>query len=129
MRLALEQNELIEMCTYDNRRLSMKCTKFNEGSPSIDLLPRVRYMLRVQPMPASQCYFAPSSLFFMKGLLLIPELEIDNMVRRVVAFNISEKTIRLCAGKDLCEGEQQEITRPPPRSAFADRPKDQPDLT
>ena len=46
-RLNLENGELIEMCTYDNRHLSMKCTKYHEGEPTVDLLPRIRYWLRI----------------------------------------------------------------------------------
>ena len=99
MRLILETNELIEMCTYDNRRLSMKCTRHYDGVPSIDLLPRVRYCLRVCPTPRSNSL--SSSLFFSHGLIVIPQESNDALAHKVIALNLSEKAMRVTAGKEL----------------------------
>jgi len=118
MRLNLENNELVDMCTYDNRRLAMKCTKFADGLPMVDLLPRVRYCLRVHPTPARECATPPSSLFFTQGLLLIPEEAADGMVRRVVALNLSEKAIRVCAGRELSD--DSSLLSPVPSQASSD---------
>ena len=99
--LNLQQGELIDMCTHDNRRLSIKCNKLSEGVPCVDLLPRMRYMLRInQPLPLKACSM-PAEVFFSGGLLIIPHADDDGMVTSVVAFNASEKAIRVVNGAPL----------------------------
>ena len=101
VRLNLEHNELIEMCTYDNRRLSMRCTKHADGEPVVDLLPRVRYLLRVQqPAPRDNITCA-GSMLFTHGLIIFPEDASDGQVRRVAVMNLSEKTVRVCNGREI----------------------------
>lgn len=100
--LNLEYNELLDMSTFDNRQLSMKCTKMHEGQPMIDLLPRVRYILRIAPSVRKAEFPVASSLLFSCGLLLLPHHgSSPDTVDRVVAMNLSEKAVRLAHGRVL----------------------------
>ncbi len=100
--LNLEYNELLDMSTFDNRQLSMKCTKMHEGVPMIDLLPRVRYILRITPPVRSEDFPVASGLLFSCGLLLLPHTGArTDTVDRVVAMNLSEKAVRLAHGRVL----------------------------
>lgn len=101
VRLSLEHNELIEMCTYDNRRLSMRCTKRADDEPVVDLLPRVRYLLRVQQPTLRDNITCAGSMFFTHGLVIIPEDGSDEQVRRVAVMNLSEKAVRVCNGREI----------------------------
>ena len=101
MRVQLDADELIEVCTYDNRRLFMKVTKLSEGVVCMDLLPRVRYLLRVEPTSRAECSLLPSALFFSYGLLVIPEEHASALVRRAVVFNMSEKAVSISANQEL----------------------------
>jgi hypothetical protein len=101
VRLNLEHNELIELCTYDNRRLSMRCTKHADGEPAVDLLPRVRYLLRVQQPTPREHIACAGSLFFTHGLVVVPEDGSDGLVRRVAVMNLSEKAVRVCNGREV----------------------------
>ena len=103
MRLKLEANELVELCTYDNRRLSIKCTKSANGVPVLDLLPRVRYLLRVSSSPRTRAA-TRSFLFFSRGLLVVPD-ESYKPDSRVAVLNMSEKSVRISAGCELAEDE------------------------
>lgn len=116
VRLNLEHNELVELCAYDNRRLSMRCFKYADNEPAIDLLPRVRYMLRVQPLSPQDKLARGSSLFFTHGLLILPVEEEIGLVRRVAVLNLSEKTVRVSNGREIiCHGvnaDEQSSPRP-----------------
>lgn len=101
VRLNLEYNELIDMCTYDNRRLSMRCSKQVEGEPVVDLLPRVRYMLRIQQPILREHIVCTGAMFFTHGLIIIPEESADACVRRVAVLNLSEKAVRVCNGRAI----------------------------
>ncbi len=110
--LNLEYNELLDMSTFDNRQLSMKCTKMHEGSPMVDLLPRVRYILRISPAIRKEDFPVASGLLFSCGLLLLPHTGArPDTVDRVVAMNLSEKAVRLAHGRVLFT---EAGARPPP---------------
>jgi hypothetical protein len=97
MQLKLDLHELVELCTYDNRRLSVKCTRSVDGVPVLDLLPRVRYLLR-----ASASAEKPRGLlFFARGLIVIPEESASASELRVAVLNMSEKAVRVGAGSEL----------------------------
>ena len=100
-RLNLENGELIEMCTYDNRHLSMKCTKYHEGEPTVDLLPRIRYWLRIDAAQSAARVRSSSQLFFNSGLIVIPEEPLDGAIQRVAVMNLSEKAVRVWRGLEL----------------------------
>lgn len=104
--LNLKLNDLIDMMTYDNRRLIMKCSKCVNGVPAIDLLPRVRYMLNIEAMPTA-ALSPPSSLFFSQGLLVVPE-DMDGTTERIAVLNMSEKAIRIVAGRQVIAEEPQQ---------------------
>ena len=111
--LNLEYNELLDMSTFDNRQLSMKCNKLLEGQPMIDLLPRVRYILRIAPAVRKDEFPVASELLFSCGLLLLPHSgRSSGAVDRVVAMNLSEKAIRLAHGRVLF-GEEEGARRRP----------------
>ena len=100
--LNLEYNELLDMSTFDNRQLSMKCTKLQDGQPIIDLLPRVRYILRILPTVRKEDFPVASDLLFSCGLLLLPHNgRSTGEVDRVIAMNLSEKAVRLAHGRVL----------------------------
>ena len=99
MRLNLEYHERIEMCTADNRYMHVKCTKLLDGVPSVELLPRLRYQLRIHPSPISSFQF--SSLFFTQGLLLVPQENPDGFVYNVVAMNLADKIVRVHADMEI----------------------------
>ena len=101
MHLKLDLNELVELCTYDNRRLSIKCTKSVNGVPVLDLLPRVRYLLRANA--SSRTNTSRSVLFFTQGLIVIPEEGSSTSDLRVAVLNMSEKAVRISAGSELGE--------------------------
>ena len=63
-RLLLTNNDLVEMRTSDNRSLSMRCNKVNEGVPCIDLLPRMRYTLRVDSSLPTDARVSYADVFF-----------------------------------------------------------------
>ena len=71
----------------------------------VDLLPRVRYLLRVHPATTNECAAPLWLAFFTHGLLVLPEEGVDGLVRRVVALNLSEKAIRAQAGRELAGDE------------------------
>ena len=97
MHLKLDLHELVELCTYDNRRLSIKCTRSVDGVPVLDLLPRVRYLLRASASSEKSRGF----LFFTQGLIVIPEEGPSASELRVAVLNMSEKAVRIRAGSDL----------------------------
>ena len=95
-RLSLQHDERVDVCTYDNRQLVLKCTKHFNGEPALDLLPRMRHMLRIHPVRRENVG-GGGLLFFKQGLVVVPdETESDGLVRRVVVMNLTEKTIRVC---------------------------------
>ena len=95
-RLSLQHDERVDVCTYDNRQLVLKCTKHLNGEPALDLLPRMRHMLRIHPVRRENVG-GGGLLFFKQGLVVVPdETESDGLVRRVVVMNLTEKTIRVC---------------------------------
>ena len=95
-RLSLQHDERVDVCTYDNRQHVLKCTKHFNGEPALDLLPRMRHMLRIHPVRRENVG-GGGLLFFKQGLVVVPdETESDGLVRRVVVMNLTEKTIRVC---------------------------------
>ena len=123
VRLNLEHNELVDMCTYDNRRLSMRCTKYTDGEPVVDLLPRVRYMLRLQQPTLREHLTCAGSLFFTHGLVIVPEDGSDGLVRRVAVMNMSEKAVRVCNGREIAGDDWVKFNIPSQSSSDAGSPR------
>ena len=94
--LVLEHGETVEMRTSDNSKFTMRCSKCVEGRPAVDLIPRVRYRLRVR----SSGPLSPGPYFFDSGLLLFA-LDDALLPQDVVAMNLSDKIVRVAAGDDL----------------------------
>lgn len=114
--LLLAHGEPIEMRTGDNRRLVMRCSKTHGDAPAVDLLPHVRYVLRVTPTPAAELE-RTWALFLDVGLLLRPLYGIVDdasgtsdrhedgraQCAAVVALNLSDKVVRLVGGVSLLD--------------------------
>jgi hypothetical protein len=92
----LEMNELVVMCTSDNRNMHAKCTKHIDGVAVIDLLPRVRYLLRITP-PLPADYPSLGGILLESGLLVMP----DHGLGAAIVMNTSDKVVRLLAGRAL----------------------------
>lgn len=99
MLLNLEHHERVEICTADNRRMYVKCTKSFNGTPILELLPRLRYQLRVQPISAQE--FSTTSLFFSYGILLLPKESEDGLIRTVIAMNMGDKLVRVYTNMEM----------------------------
>ena len=93
----LEQRETISMHTADNKRVVMRCTKSHEGAPSLDILPRIRYILRIQgEMSATDC----ANMLLEHGLVL-STLETSSCHTYVVVLNLSDRTVKVWHGFPL----------------------------
>ena len=90
IKFCIDNGEIIDMASADNRRISMKCTKSIMGQPSIDILPRVRYILRTSGYKEN---FISASLLFLSGTLIIPIYDPEQHM--VVIMNQSDKIIRI----------------------------------
>ena len=99
MLLDLEHHERVEICTADNRFMHVRCTKLYHGTPTLELLPRLRYQLRVHPISARE--FSTTSLFFSYGLLLLPKESKDGFIRTVVAMNMGDKIVRVYTNMEM----------------------------
>jgi hypothetical protein len=124
MRLLLEHGELVEIYSYDNRRMNLKCTRICDGLPVLELLPRVRYLLRVEPFP--NALGVASDLFLRHGLLILPDDVEDGIVRKVAILNLSEKAVRVAAGCDLKHSEWQRSPGGSTASQPSEPPADEP---
>uniref|UniRef100_A0A6C0BZA0 Uncharacterized protein n=1 Tax=viral metagenome TaxID=1070528 RepID=A0A6C0BZA0_9ZZZZ len=101
MLLKLEHQESVEMCTADNRFMHVKCTKWYHGTPVLDLLPRLRYLLRVDPVEPHE--FCATSLFFSYGVLILPNECEDGLIRSVIAMNMGDKLVRVYTNMEMCQ--------------------------
>ena len=99
--LDLERGENVDMCTNDNRPLHTKCTKLQDDVPCIDILPRMRYVLRVLPCPTDLPCGPCADAFFTYGLLVIPHIVRDDRVESVVVCNMGDRAVCLTAGSSL----------------------------
>ena len=123
------------MRTSDNRRLSMRCSKVHGDRAAIDLLPRVRYALRISPVPHAAFSAACGSVLLEAGLLLTPLLMADEgapqsqgedsseqlcastpsarLTSSVVALNLSDKIVRLVEGDNVLDPRATFIVQSP----------------
>ena len=104
MRLALGIDQDIRMISPDNKAMKARCTKLLKNEPSLDLLPRVRYMIDLE---SAVPIFVPSArLLFDLGLHLVPVARPGTEeVTNIVAINLSDKIIRLFNGMCLSDDE------------------------
>ena len=79
----------------------MKCTKSNNGQACIDILPRIRYKLRVRAtLQSHEFSMLNAPCFFQHGLIIMPDMSKlaeteDCFPEDIVVLNLSEKTVRL----------------------------------
>lgn len=99
MLLNLEHHERIEVCTADNRFMYVRCNKLYDSVPILELLPRLRYLLRVQPISVHE--FSTSSLFFTHGVLIVPKRNENGIIHSVVAMNMGDKVVRVYSNMDM----------------------------
>jgi hypothetical protein len=94
--LDFELNTLVEIISPENRRMSMRCSKLQDGIPVIDIIPKVRYRIPVRKSPAPTTeMLCRNSHLFSTGLLVHAELGDDSLVHNVIVLNLSERTVRL----------------------------------
>jgi hypothetical protein len=94
--LVFENDGQIFFYTNDNRELAMRVSKYIDGEPAIDLLPRVRYKIKYR----SICEKTTKELMLTFGLNII---RIDDVLAMVV--NTSDIIVRFSnTGKCMCDG-------------------------
>lgn len=98
--LAFALGDGIDMCTSDGRTVAMRVSKVNErDEPALDLLPQVRYRVRVTPAAARQDWNQPN--LFSQGVLCIPDFGADGLVSSVCLVNIGSRVCRLSSGTQV----------------------------
>jgi len=100
LRVRLDLQEDVYMRTHDGKALQHRCTKLLDGAPALDLIPRARYQLRIDPLPSVD-FTCRANVLFEHGLLLEPWLEPDGFVRKVVALNLADRLFRTHDGQLL----------------------------
>lgn len=106
--LCLESQEGIEICTHDNKRITLRSSKTLNGLPAVVILPRVRYLVRVTPVHPSN-FPSPALDLFNQGLLVLPvETPADSgnrsLISHVIVLNLSDRETRLVHGHVLLSG-------------------------
>ena len=106
MRLSLNLNEHIEAYTFENRRLLIQCQKHEKSEKLIvDILPRIRYMLKINTSFNFNANFILSDFFLKHGVIIMPHLSRfdDTMSDKIVVLNMSETNLRLYHDQNLLE--------------------------
>jgi hypothetical protein len=97
--LQFDHDDLVVMYTADGREIAMKITKILNDLPAIDILPRCRYKIPVQP-----CTFTATWLplhFLEHGFHTYPIVDEDQCCRFVCVANNSDKVTRLPIGTPM----------------------------
>lgn len=117
--LAFELNSLIHMTSADNRAVLMRVSKLQspENIAAIDVIPKVRYKIPCKPYKHRTDLCSPQ--FFEAGLLAIPHISSDGLVRHVVVCNLGERINRLCSGYQLLSPPTDAATEAGPEEADA----------
>lgn len=113
LRIRLDLQEDVIMRSQDGKPLQHRCNKLLDGAPALDLVPRARYLLRVDPMPL-RTFACRAAVLLEHGLLVEPWPEPDGEVRHVVALNLADRLFRAYDGQ----------TWPSDAHAAADAPPD-----
>jgi hypothetical protein len=73
----------------------MRCSKIQDGTAVIDIIPKVRYRIPVFPVAPSLELLFKNPQLFESGLIVHPEMAEDNTIRTVVILNVGERSVRL----------------------------------
>jgi hypothetical protein len=99
--LQFQHDELVVMYTADGREIAMKITKTLDDLPAIDILPRCRYKIPVEP-----CAFTGAWLplhVLEHGLQTYPIVDDERRCRFVCVANNSDKVTRLPRGTPMLQ--------------------------
>ena len=118
------KDEDIRIFTSDNREMAVKPSTNNDGDLVLDLLPRARYRLRVEPRRAKDFDLAVSGHYLLtQGLIILPygdgDIESQEFITSVVAMNVSDKLGHLIGREDSGNRENVAACDPPPRSRLS----------
>ncbi len=97
----LSVDEWVLMSPQDNRcRSHQQANKMMDDAAVIDLIQRVRYVLRVRPIPRNELPLTGEALY-VHGLILHFMATEEDFVTRVCAMNVSDKLVKVYNGMKL----------------------------